>query len=157
QPVDELLAKLLLHLRMPGRVYQYHPVLVEQRSVALHRDDEVGLVLERVPRAAVGQHISPAGCRDVERGTHALSDRFVPRPGLLLDVDAGGMPEIDFGNMRTGPVAARDEGRTLGLDGLQREGRLPGPYDAGGIALRADNDKIVVHHRIALHAKPFRN
>src|SRR5215467_4662451 len=31
------------------------------------------------------------------------------------------------------------------------------PLDAGGVALGSDNDKIVVHHGIALHAKPFRN
>src|SRR6516165_7742286 len=106
EPVDELLAKLLLHMRMLGRVYQYGVILVEQQFIAFHCDDEVRLVLEREPRAAVRQHIGPGGCCHVERGTHALSDRFVPRPFLLLDVDAGGMPEIDFRNMRTGPVAA---------------------------------------------------
>src|SRR6516225_10798394 len=31
------------------------------------------------------------------------------------------------------------------------------PLDAGGVALGSDNDKIVVHNGIALHAKPFRN
>src|SRR5262249_26826188 len=43
EPVDELLAKLLLHMRMLGGVNQDDTVLVEQPSVALHRDDEVGL------------------------------------------------------------------------------------------------------------------
>ena len=51
EPVDELLAKLLLHMRMLGRVNQNDTVLVEQQFVPLHRDDEVGLVLERKPRA----------------------------------------------------------------------------------------------------------
>src|SRR5215831_14591293 len=71
---------------------------------------KVGLVLERKPRAAIRHHIGSAGCCCVERGTHALPDRFVPRPSLLLDVDADALPEIDFRNMRAGVVAARDEG-----------------------------------------------
>src|SRR6516165_7833631 len=125
EPVDELLAKLLLHMRMLGRVNQDDTVLVEQQFVALHRDDEVVLVLERKPRAAVRHHIGSGGCCYVERGTHALPDRFVPRPSLLLDVDAGGLPEVEFRNMRAGVVAARDEGCTLGLNGLQRKGGVP--------------------------------
>src|SRR6516165_4744630 len=99
EPVDELLAKLLLHMRMLGRVNQDDTVLVEQQFVALHREDEVGLVLERNPRAAVRHHVGSAGCCCVERGTHALPDRFVPRPSLLLDVDAGRLPEVEFGDM----------------------------------------------------------
>src|SRR5262249_49325365 len=157
EPVDELLAKLLLHMRMLGRINQDDTVLVEQQFVALYRYDEVGLVLERNPSAAVRHHIGSAGCCYVERGTHALPDRFVPRPTLLLDVDADILPEIDFRNMRTGVVAARDEGCALGFNGLQRKGDVPCPLDAGGIVLRSDDDKIVVHHGIALHAKPFRN
>src|SRR6516225_8141346 len=39
----------------------------------------------------------------------------------------------------------------------QRKDRVPAPLDAGGVALGSDKDKIVVHHGIALHAKPFRN
>src|SRR5262249_13495843 len=46
EPVDELLAKLLLHMRMLGRVHQYDAVLVEQPLIALHCDDEVGFVLK---------------------------------------------------------------------------------------------------------------
>src|SRR5262249_24563855 len=38
-----------------------------------------------------------------------------------------------------------------------RKGDVPCPLDAGGIVLRSNDDKIVVHHGIALHAKPFRN
>jgi len=55
------------------------------------------------------------------------------------------------------PVATRDEGCTLGFDSPQRKGRVPRPLNASGIVLRSDNDKIIVHHGIALHAKPFRN
>src|SRR5262245_9393283 len=47
EPVDELLAKLLLHMRMLGGINRDDTVLVEQQFVALYRDDEVGLVLER--------------------------------------------------------------------------------------------------------------
>src|SRR6516165_6099119 len=86
EPVDELLAKLLLHMGMLGRVNQDDTVLVEQQFVPLHHDDEV-------------------------------------------------LPEIDFRNMRAGVVAARDEGCTLGLNGLQRKGDVPCPLDAGGIVL----------------------
>src|SRR6516162_6667266 len=46
EPVDELLAKLLLHMRMLGRVHQYDAVLVEQPLIALHCDDEIGFVLK---------------------------------------------------------------------------------------------------------------
>src|SRR5262245_64544787 len=59
--------------------------------------------------------------------------------------------------MRTVVVAARDEGCTLGLNGSQRKGDVPCPLDAGGIVVGSDDDKIVVHHGIALHAKPFGN
>src|SRR5262245_29790046 len=83
------------------------------------------LVLERNPRAAVRHHIGSGGCCYVERGTHALPDRFVPRPSLLLDVDAGGLPEVEFGDMGARTVAARDKGCALGLDGLQRKGGVP--------------------------------
>src|SRR6516162_10913458 len=69
EPVDELLAELLLHMRMLGRIYQYGVILVEQQFIAFHCDDEVRLVLEREPRAAVRQHIGPGGCCHVERGT----------------------------------------------------------------------------------------
>src|SRR5262249_60858407 len=113
KPVDELLAKLLLHMRMLGRVHQYDAVLVEQPFIALHLDDEVGLVLKSDPRPAVRQQIGPAGCCHVKRGTHALSNRFVPTSCLLPDVDTSSMPEIDFRNMRAGVVAARDEGCNL--------------------------------------------
>jgi hypothetical protein len=56
---------------------------------------------------------------------------------------------------RTG--ATRDEGCTLGFDSPQSKGRVPRPLNASGIVLRSDNDKIIVYHGIALHAKPFRN
>ena len=55
-----------------------------------------------------------------------------------------------------GPVAARDERRALGLDRLQRRDDVLHALDAGRIALRADQDEVVVHHGIALHARSLR-
>src|SRR5690606_14081647 len=56
-PVDELLAVLLLHVRVLLRVDENDAVLVEQSLVALDCDLQLLLVLERDPGAAVGQHI----------------------------------------------------------------------------------------------------
>ena len=76
-------------------------------------------------------------------------------PLSLRDVDAGDLPEIELGGMRAGLVAARDEGGALGLDRLERGDDVLGALDAGRIALRPDQDEVVVHHRIALHAEAF--
>src|SRR5262245_23488066 len=57
QPVDERLAEILLHVRVLRRIHLDHAVLVEQPPVALDRDQQRAAVLERDPRAAVGQHI----------------------------------------------------------------------------------------------------
>jgi hypothetical protein len=40
------------------------------------------------PGGAVAQHVSIGGANGVERGAHALADRFVPWPLVLIDVDA---------------------------------------------------------------------
>src|SRR6516225_7384903 len=56
--------------------------------------------------------------------------------------------------MGPGVVAPRDEGRTLGLNGLHRKDDVPCALDAGRIALRSNDDEIVVHHGIAFHACP---
>src|SRR5690606_21099387 len=47
-------------------------------------------------------------------------------------------------------VAARHEWRSLVLDGSQGRGNVVGAADACGIALRADQHKIIVHHVEAL-------
>src|SRR5689334_18342390 len=57
QVIDELLAEILLHIRMLGRVHQDHAILVEQALVAFDLDDEIALVLEGNPRPAVGQSV----------------------------------------------------------------------------------------------------
>ena len=55
--------------------------------------------------------------------------------------------------MGAGLVAARDEVGALGLDRLQRGDDVLRSLDAGRIALRPDQDEVVVHDGIALHAK----
>ena len=47
QPIDELLAEVLLYVRMLGRIDQHNAVLVKQALVAFHKDLQVTLVLER--------------------------------------------------------------------------------------------------------------
>ena len=76
-------------------------------------------------------------------------------PGPLVgagDVDAGGLPERELGGVRAGLVAARDERRALALI-VFSAGDDVLALDAGRIALRPDQDEVVVHHRIALHAE----
>ena len=138
---------------MPGGIDEHHAVLVVEALVALHDDGEVSAVLEREPGAAVGEHIGVGGGRGVERRTHALANLLVPGTFLLADVDAGGLPEVEFGDMGARAVAARDEGRALGLDGLQSLGDVAHALDAGRIALRTDQDEIIVHHGVSLHAE----
>src|SRR5262249_49318658 len=50
-------------------------------------------------------------------------------------------------------VAARDEGRALGLDDLQSLGDVGHAFDAARIALRPDQDEIVVHHGVSFAAE----
>src|SRR6266511_2185517 len=88
EPVNEGLAGLLLHVRMPCRIDENNAVLIEEPLVAGHQYVEIAAVLEREPSAAVGEHIGAGGGRDVERGAHALADLFVPRASVLADVDA---------------------------------------------------------------------
>src|SRR5215467_1719076 len=153
EPVDEGLAERLLDVRMLFGIDQHDAVLVEQALVAGDEDVEIAAVLERKPGAAVGEHIGVGRGRGVERRAHALADLLVPGTFLLADVDAGGLPEVEFGDMGARAVAARDEGRALGLDRLQSLGDVGHALDAGGVALRSDQDEIVVHDGVSLHAE----
>jgi len=80
------------------------------------------------------------------------SDRSTCTRGVLLDVDAGVLPKLQLSNMRAGTVAARDERRLFFLDSLECLGDVLHALDVGRIALRPDENEVVVHHREALHA-----
>jgi hypothetical protein len=58
QPVDESLPLRSLDVRMPGRVYKNHAVLVEQVAVTFHHDLQITPVFEADPRCAIRQNIS---------------------------------------------------------------------------------------------------
>src|SRR5581483_10546673 len=97
QPVDELLAEVLLHVRVLLRVHQHHAVLVEQALVALHDDLEIAAVLERDPRAAIRQDVGPERRRGVERRAHALPRVLVPGALVPGDVDVRVLPQRELG------------------------------------------------------------
>src|SRR6516164_1287507 len=61
QPVDELLAELLLHAWTSRRRHEHDAVLIEETLVAFNEDCKVAAILKREPGAAIGQHIS-VGC-----------------------------------------------------------------------------------------------
>src|SRR4029453_10418719 len=61
EPVNEGLAQILLHVWVVGRIDQDYAVLIEEALVTLHRDLQIGLVLERNPGAPVGQHVGAHG------------------------------------------------------------------------------------------------
>src|SRR6516165_10671084 len=75
-----------LHVRMPVWVHQNDGILVEHTFVVFNENLQVTLVLEVCPCATVGQHVTFVGDGHIERLVHALSNRFVPRSLLLLDV-----------------------------------------------------------------------
>src|SRR5574341_531419 len=151
-PVDEGLAHLLLHVRVLRRVDENDAVLVEEALVPYHRDDELAPVLAREPRAAVGERVGVHSRCGVERRTHARARVAVPRPLVLGDVDARGLPELQLGEVRAAAVAARGEGRLRRLDSLQRGDDVLRAADYCRIGLRSHQHEVVVHHLEALHA-----
>src|SRR5262249_54153617 len=98
EPVDEGLSERVLYVRMLFGIDQHDAVLVEQALVAGDEDVEIAAVLEREPGATVGEHIGVGSGRSIERRAHALADLLVPGAFLLADVDAGGLPEVEFGD-----------------------------------------------------------
>src|SRR5262249_9528700 len=143
----------LLYVWMLFGIDQHDAVLVEQALVAGHEDVEIAAVLEREPGAAAGENAGVGSGRGVERSAPGWADTLVPGTCLLADVDAGDLPEVEFGDMGAGAVAARDEGRALGFDGLQSLGDVGHALDAGRVALRPDQDEIVVHHGVSFDAE----
>src|ERR1700686_3827768 len=65
---------------------------------------------------------------------------------------AGPIPQIELRQVRSTLVAARDERRFCSFQFLECLPNILAATDLRRIALRADQDKIVVHHRIALDA-----
>ena len=151
QPAHELLAQLLLDLRMLGRVDQHHAVLVEQLLVALDHDAELPAVLEGEPGAAVAQHIAVDRGGDVQRRAHAAAAFAVAGRLRCGGVDAGLLPQAQLGGVRAAAVTARDEGLAAGRD-LGQAGHDVGAARAGRVGLGADQHEVVVHDRVALLA-----
>src|ERR671937_402611 len=82
EPVDKCLAPLLLHVGMLHGIDQHHAALVEEALVALDNDGEIAPILEREPRATVGEDVGVHPGGGVERGPHALARVPVPRAFL---------------------------------------------------------------------------
>src|SRR5215470_1875291 len=108
KPVNKLLAKLLLDVWMLLRVDQNDPVLIEQPLVALDQDFEIAAVLEREPGAAIGEDVGVHRGRRVERRAHALSRVPIPRALALVEIDAGSLPQLEFGHVSAAAVTPRD-------------------------------------------------
>src|SRR3974390_275582 len=111
QPVDELLAQLLLHLRMLGGIDHYDAVLIEHALVALDQDFQFPLVCKVGPCGAVGQHVAVSRNRHLDRLIHTLARPKVPRTVFILDMDAYILvPDHEFSHMGAGTIAPRYEG-----------------------------------------------
>jgi hypothetical protein len=63
-----------------------------------------------------------------------LADLLVPGTPLGGDVDAGELPEPELGDMRAGSVAARNEGKALVLQRVERSDDVARSFDSGRIA-----------------------
>ena len=64
----------------------------------------------------------------------------------------GLLPEPQLHPVGAAVVAARGEGRLGRRDLLEGIDGIVVAFDMGGIGLRADDDEVVVHQRLALHA-----
>src|SRR5262249_42157656 len=60
--------------------------------------------------------------------------------------------QLELCEMGAAAVAARNEQRLHGLDGLEGFHDILGAGDLGGVRFRADKDEVVVHDVIAFHA-----
>ena len=72
----------------------------------------------------------------------------------LRDIYGGFLPKLKLSNVRAGTIATGNERRCLRLDCLKRRYNILA-LDPCGIVLRPDDYEVVVHDRIALHAKSF--
>src|SRR5262245_31365205 len=90
---------------------EHHTVLVEEALVALDQNRELAPVLEREPRAAIGEKIRIERRSGVERRAHALPGIAIPRPLRLVDLDARFLPQRELGHVGAALVAARNKRR----------------------------------------------
>ena len=67
------------------------------------------------------------------------------------------LPEFEFSLMRSGFVAARNERDALVFQCFECGNDILRSLNAGRIALRADQDEVVVHYRVTLDAESFRH
>src|SRR5215467_16392926 len=155
QKVDELLPQVSLYIRMFGRTHKHDAVLIEHALIPFDLDCEITLALEVYPRPAIRQHVGAARGSGVECCSHTLADRFVPKAFVVLDVDPGIFPKLQFGDMCAGSVTTRNERSLVVLDTLHRLSDVLHSLDTGGISPRPDQHEVVVHHWIALCALAF--
>ena len=155
-PVDELLGGFLLDLRALGGVDNHDAVLVQEGLVAFDEDLQGrialggGIVLD--VGAAVGHGVAVFFGGDADGGHHALAGVNVPRGVLAGHFHAGDFPQLFFGVVRAGVVAAAHEGDLLFGEGLQGGGDVFA-LDAGRVGGGSDQHEVVVHHLMAVHAE----
>ena len=140
---------------MLGRIDEHHAILVVEPPVAFDGDDEVTAVLEREPRAAIGQDVGVHRRRGVERRAHALARVAVPRTFLPSDVDACQAPDLELGEVRAAAIAPRDKRRPCLLYLPEGDGHVLRALHMSGVGLGADEHEIVVHDVVALDPLPF--
>src|SRR5512134_1504203 len=105
-PVDECLSHVALDPEMLGRIHEDDAVLVEQAFVAFDHDRELAAILERQPRAPVGEDIGVHARCGIQRRSHPGPGLAVPRALLARDINAGRLPQLELREVRAAPVAA---------------------------------------------------
>ena len=130
---------------MPCRVDDDHAVLVEEALVALDQDRQIAAILEAEPGAAVGQHIGVGRRGDVERRAHAAAAFLVAGASWP---PARRCPRASSSAARRHWCRCCRRARRTRVDDageLAERGDDVLALDAGRIALRADQDEVVVH------------
>ena len=152
KPVGKTHGAFMVRLRAVTGVEGDDPVLVEQARVALEQDPVPELVGEGQPGGAVGQGMAAGLHGKIERRAHAASRFQIPAPGKRFRVGADGAPEILFLLVGAAFVAARGEAGAGTLDAAHGLPRIGGVTEAGRIALRADDDEVIVHQVVPRRA-----
>ncbi len=140
-------------MRVLRRFHEDDRILVEQAAVAFDDDLQIAAVPEVDPGGAVGEHIrthSRPMCSTLRPIPWPISRYHGP---LACSISTPATFHRFKQPHGAGLVPARDERGCLGLDGLQRGGDVLRALDAGRVGFRTDQDKVVVHHRLALDAE----